>query len=418
MPIALLNPFVGICLYLWYSHSQMNDFVWPPYGFEKGATFLAVAILIGYFIFEMRRSPLRLKGLRLMVLLWIWLALSALFAARTDIAYWKIMQYSHIFVMAFLVAAMANSEERIRSLLYVMTFAVGGLGAKSGFDFLLTGGQYRMRGPGGLMTEENEYALAVTMGMTLLFLLANVTERRWLRYLMRAMALACGLAVLGTRSRSGFLGLAVAAILLTAYSKRKSIGVVGLVVAAVLFFWLAPEATLQRYEGIGHAAEEDASAIGRLQAWETGRNMIKAHPFLGVGLSNFADEFSHYSAYPPRAPHNAFVCLMAESGIPAGVLFTAMVLSTIVHMWRTRRRLRRIPGTETLRMYCLVLQITLAVYIVPNLFISRQNQDLMYDLLAVSTGVSLLARRKLLEQRQARPLSQFTPALVEETANV
>jgi len=406
LPLALARPFIGLCIYLWYSHFRLNDFVWPDYSFNQGAFLLAITTIVGYVAFEMKRSPLRLQGMKLLVLFWLWIALATVFATDPNLAYPKLSQYTHIFVIAFLIAAMANSEERIRKLLYVIAFAVGVLGSKGCFDFLITGGQYRMRGPGGLMTEENEYALALNMAIPILFLLARTQPRKWLRLMLYGMAAASAVTVIGTRSRSGFLGLAAAALLLTFYSKRKVLGIASLAVMAVLFFLLTPQASLVRYESITTAAQTDPSAIGRLQAWSAAMRMTEAHPVLGVGPLNFLTEFPHYSPFPARAPHNAFMALLAESGIPSCLIFTAMILAAIGQMWWLRRKLQRYPGTEQLAIYCLILQLTLTVYIIPNLFINRQNQDLMYHLLGLSAGLAMVVKHKIagLRRTELRPI--------------
>jgi O-antigen ligase len=131
--------------------------------------------------------------------------------------------------------------------------------------------------------------------------------------------------------------------------------------------------------------------------------MIKRHPLFGVGPSNFQEQYSHYflqkymeaANYHPRAPHNAYVCLAAESGIPALLLFVSFIVATIVEMWRFRRRLRLFSQGRELSGYCLIVQITLMVFLIPNFFISRQNEDLMWHLVGISAGLSALVRYSL-----------------------
>ncbi|MGE5207043.1 MAG: putative O-glycosylation ligase, exosortase A system-associated [Chlamydiota bacterium] len=398
LPVAFLRPFGGMLFYLWYSHARPNDFVWPEYTFDKGAYLLAIAIGLGYFLFEMGRSPLRLRGLKLLPIFWIWIAIATVLAADPSLAFPKLQQYAHIFVITFLIAAMANSESRISQLLYVIAISIGMVGAKGAVDFIISGGQARMRGPGGLMKEENEFALVLNMAIPMLVGLASCQPRKWARLLLWGMALGCAITVVGTRSRSGFLGLATAALLLTFYSKRKVLGFAALGLAAVAFLVFAPSKSMHRYESISTAAEVDPSAIGRLQAWKTGLAMMKAHPLFGVGPLNFDTTFDEYSNYTARAPHNAFVALGAESGIPSCLLFMGILGSAIMQMRRLRRRLQSYPDSTELWTYCLIIQITLLVYIVPNCFINRQNLDLMYHLVGISAGLALVAKRRLAEQ--------------------
>jgi putative inorganic carbon (HCO3(-)) transporter len=400
VPLALVWPFGGVLVYLWYSHARPNDFVWPSYSFTRGAYILAAATLIGYLLFEIRRSPPRIRGLALVPLFYFWTVLACLFAGNPALAEPKIWEFGKIFVITFLVAAMANSEGRVRTLLYALGISVGILGLKGAIDFIITGGQARMMGPGGVEGEENEYALALNVVIPILFGLARSQPRVWGRWLLKGMALGCAITVIGTHSRSGFLGLALAALLLTLYSKRRLLGVVVLALCVVAFLKYAPSAAMSRYQTIPNAADDDASAIGRLQAWETALLMMKAHPFFGIGPLQFEINFPKYTSFRPRACHNAFLDLGAESGIPSCLLFVAILGGTIFTMWRLRRRLGRFPGNEDWMIYCLMIQQSIMVYIVPNMFISRQNEDLMWHLVGVSAGLAALVRRRLATQYQ------------------
>jgi hypothetical protein len=42
---------------------------------------------------------------------------------------------------------------------------------------------------------------------------------------------------------------------------------------------------------------------------------------------------------------------------------------------------------------------TLIVYLVPNMFINRQDFDLMYQLIAISAGLGVVTRRRIVGQR-------------------
>jgi probable O-glycosylation ligase (exosortase A-associated) len=338
-----------------------------------------------------------------MTLFFLWIAVTTAFASDKTIALWKLSQYAHILIMTFLVAALATSEERIRAMFTVMGVSVGVLGARATTEFLLTGGQFKVQGVGGVELEGNEFALALNMGFTILIGLSYMEDRGWLRYTYRILALFCATAVVGTFSRSGFLGLSLALLLVAWYSKRRATNLALLGIAAVALLPFIPQKALQRWKSIPTAAELDPSAIARIQTWETGLQMIKRHPIFGVGPSNFQEQYSHYflqkymeaANYHPRAPHNAYVCLAAESGIPALLLFVSFIVATIVEMWRFRRRLRLLSQGRELSGYCLIVQITLMVFLIPNFFISRQNEDLMWHLVGISAGIAALVRYSL-----------------------
>ena len=77
----------------------------------------------------------------------------------------------------------------------------------------------------------------------------------------------------------------------------------------------------------------------RWQYWTGAARIIRRHPLLGVGLYNFG---YYYTTYKPRGapedvqdPHNPFVCLAAETGLPAAGLWAVLLSLALL---RTMRR--------------------------------------------------------------------------------
>ena len=397
VPLSFFQPFSGLLLYLFFAHGHPADFVWPGYIFNYGLV-LGAALLAGYVVFEMKKSPPRLRGMLLLLAFWAWLIAAAFSAYDTQPAFEILSRFNRMFVISFLVAALANSEERIEKTLWVLAASLGFLGLKGLIDIFQTGGRYRMQGPGGLMSEENEYALGLNMAIPILFWMASLQSRWWMRRVFQIAALGCATTVVFTRSRSGFLGLMVVAFLITLYSKRKFLAGMGLIASVALFLIFAPDAAVQRYKSIPNASATDPSAIGRIQMWETAIKMAKAHPFFGVGLRNFELAVPMFSNYEPRAPHNAFIALMAESGVPSCLLFVAIVVSASGTSWLNWRRLKRNSDRHHLATCCLIVHTTLIVYLVPNFFINRQDFDLMYHLVGLSAGMNMVVRRTLQQE--------------------
>ena len=79
------------------------------------------------------------------------------------------------------------------------------------------------------------------------------------------------------------------------------------------------------------------------------------------------------------------------------------------------RRLRYESSTHTIATYALILHATLLVYLVPNLFINRQDLDLMYHLIGLSSGLTLVMQRAWLRRTVSVPdeLPEFEAATPE-----
>ena len=136
-------------------------------------------------------------------------------------------------------------------------------------------------------------------------------------------------AVIATQSRGGLLGI-MAIFGLFGYRRIQS---------KTLFFSLGGIAAIALFvlAGIsdrasGGAAEVgiDASAMGRLYAWEAAYGMALHNPFTGVGINNF---YSNYYFYSPRwdglnhAVHSTWFGVLAETGfLGLGVFITSIIM--------------------------------------------------------------------------------------------
>lgn len=144
------------------------------------------------------------------------------------------------------------------------------------------------------------------------------------------------LAVLATQSRGGLLGImAIFGVYGYRRIKSKVVFFGGGAVAAMLLFVAAGISD----RSSGGAEEEgiDASAMGRLYAWEAAFGMAVHNPLTGVGLNNF---YSNYYFYSPHwdglnhAVHSTWFGVLAETGFLGLIVF----ITTIIMLVRTATR--------------------------------------------------------------------------------
>ncbi|MCL1038196.1 O-antigen ligase family protein [Shewanella submarina] len=134
-------------------------------------------------------------------------------------------------------------------------------------------------------------------------------------------------AIIATQSRGGLLGM-MAIVGVLVYRKMKS---------KTLFFSLATAGAVILYAvaGIsdrasGGAAEEgiDASAMGRLYAWQAAYRMAFENPLTGVGINNFYANYYFYSDHWDglnHAVHSTWFGVLAETGILGLLVFLAFI---------------------------------------------------------------------------------------------
>jgi hypothetical protein len=77
----------------------------------------------------------------------------------------------------------------------------------------------------------------------------------------------------------------------------------------------------------------DASALGRLDMWQSGVRMTATNPIFGVGFGQFPDNYQRYARNPvqwePLDAHNSFIKAAAETGLVGFIPFMALVFLTL-----------------------------------------------------------------------------------------
>lgn len=168
-------------------------------------------------------------------------------------------------------------------------------------------------------------------------------------------------AALMSWSRGAWVGLAAALVTITvARSRRALLGTVaaGLFLMYVLLIGGArflPPALVQRVSdflpyasGIDvrtvQVTDANYALVERMAHWEAAASMLADHPWIGVGIGNYAVAYPQYAVGRWRDPlghaHNYYLNIAAESGIIGLAAYLALVAACLLHAWNVSRRAR------------------------------------------------------------------------------
>jgi probable O-glycosylation ligase (exosortase A-associated) len=184
----------------------------------------------------------------------------------------------------------------------------------------------------GVYYDPNHLAMSLVAVVPIALSLLASSKSALLRLgaaLAGALAIA---AVVLTHSRGGALGLALAVLLWAITGKRRIRGVALASVLCLLVALLAPKSFWARTETIADYGE-DASAQGRVWAWEVTAAISKDRPLTGVGAGAFRFAWPRYA--PPEArreplvAHNVFLAELGELGLIGFALLLAFVSSAL-----------------------------------------------------------------------------------------
>jgi putative inorganic carbon (hco3(-)) transporter len=393
LPVIVLRPFFGLLVYSWLAFMRPQDMAWGASRTLPLSMWVAVALAVGLALAMGRERPLTLAPQTvLLLLLAAWITLSTLLAVVPEMAQETYGNYWKAILMSVLATGLLRDRRRLRLLLLLIVFSIGFLGAKRGLYGLVRGGVRFDDGPGGFMSDNNSFALALDMILPLLVGLVIVERQKLVRIAAAAAAALCLLAVLFTFSRGGLVTLLVVAGLLIWHSQRRFLvaGLLALGLSGFLLFTSSQisEQYILRAQSIQNY-EEDGSAQGRINAWKTSWRVFLDYPVTGVGPNNLAAVFLRYSPAEDRVrvAHNAYFQLLAECGLPALLLF----LSALGVTWWRLQRLRT-HETPWVSVLARMLQISVLGYCVGSLFLNTAYSELIYYLMGMSVALEVVAR--------------------------
>jgi O-antigen ligase len=187
----------------------------------------------------------------------------------------------------FLLVNHVAGEERATRLVRVL-IAVGTLMAAYGLtQSLAKGSDFRIHGTMSIyMTFAGILVLIALMALAQLLFTAH---RRASSGLMVALLLLIASLVM-THTRGAWMGLAAGGTLILGFRKKRFL--LALPVLAVVIFLASPGAVQQRIRSISDP--QDPTARDRLYMWSSGAQIIRDHPWTGVGIGGVKRVYTAY----------------------------------------------------------------------------------------------------------------------------
>ncbi len=409
--LIVYSPFVGLVIFTFFLYI-------PPATLVSALSPLHITRVIAIFTFiimlakekgkkmSVFKDSSQTKYLLLFMLIMLLSMTTSIWRSNT-ISAW--MGFIKVFVGYFLVVNIVRSVKRLNILTTVMILAGLIVGASAISNQLsnevIISGPARMRAHfAGQFADPNDLALMFIMLIP--FAIQKLFTQN--KIFTKTLSLsALGIFIYGlilTGSRGGLLGFLAILFLYFLRSRKKLLwATAGIVLFAVL--WInAPQTYKERITGITSAVkEEEVSAMGRINAWEAGLDMM-SHRLFGVGAGNFGEGFYHYrpaDAVDPagfrRAAHNAFIQVGGETGFPGLIIFSLMILSALKAFNRTKKQLLKDTELSASFKREMILAtdasyIALVSFCVTAFFLSQGYNWILYYFIAFSVILERLIK--------------------------
>ena len=421
--VSLLRPFLGLLSWTWVSYFSPNQFTWGWSRLIPGGEVIAIPTLLGLLMTRERRMPPLTRETVLLVVLWVWFVITTLNVIHSPLldhhltdTVSQLLQVSKTLLMNVMALILLTDKKKLRWWYLVTASCFIVLCAKGAIWGVLTGGEFRVYGPGrSMIGDNNDFALAVNMSIPMIYYLAQTETSMRLKLALNASLLFAVIGVVLTYSRGGLVGLCMVTVVLVLQSRHKVRGLSVILGVILVVFIAAPGKWIERMETIRTAAQTDPSARSRLFAWKFSTELALDHPVFGGGFETFTGEL--YDRYGMggqeivHGPHSIYFQMMAEHGFTGLAIYLALLVSCLFTCRRIRRWCRIHDPDNWLIAYCNMVIASLVAYATSGAFLGRAYFDMFYQLVATTILLSAFART---EMRRIKAQAQVDLALPVE----
>jgi probable O-glycosylation ligase (exosortase A-associated) len=424
LPLAFRYPHIGAMIWAWLSFCSPDQYLFGFMTLLPLSKIVAVVTLVALAVQRDGRKPY-LDGIMASMLLFLAVGLvSACLSLSPLPANWELFgKVGKIIVLCFVVTIVITTRQRLQGMILAIALGLAFNGADEGLKVILSGGGHHVIGV-STMGDNNSFAVAMLMCMPILLFLYNSTLNPLTRFGLMAGEILCGIAVIGSYSRGGFLGLITFAFGLIALNRNKLRNLLAVSVSGLILFEMAPETWFSRIDTIGQA-QVDSSFIDRVTAWKVSLLIALSRPFFGGGYHAIQDtsvwrafghDLSSLSFIPSGVPreegmaaHSIYFEVLGDLGFTGLILFVAMLVLAIFACGTIARRARPYPDMAWMIDLANMLRLSLIVYMVAGAALSFAYFEGVYLLVALISVTRHMQAVELRKRGLAASLAEAAP---------
>jgi putative inorganic carbon (HCO3(-)) transporter len=408
-------PTVGVYGWTWISLLAPHRQAWGPLTDLPLNLIIACVTFVSWLVSsEPKRLPMN-PVIGLLLTFMAWTTITTTFALHPASAWPHWSQDIKIMLLGLVVAGLITNQVRIHTLVWVICLCLGFFSVKGGGFTMLTGGSGAvMSSTDSTLGDNNGLALAMICIVPMLNYLRIQSERRFMKIGLGVAMFLTVIAVLGTYSRGGLIGLVVMGGYFWLQSKQKIFFALFAIVVVVVGIQVMPKEWTQRMDSISTAAEDDQSFQGRVQAWHFAMNVAAARPLVGAGFSGteIGSVYLQYLNDPTvtrgRAAHSIYFQVLGDHGFAGLAIYLALWAAVWGQTWTIKRRSRGNPELAWAHDLTTMLQVSLLSYMVAGAALSMAYYDMLYIVFGMLVSVRQLVSAgesvKRAPVRVSRPL--------------
>lgn len=396
------RPFIGVLAWIWIA--LMAPTSWA-FGFsqEFRLNFTIVIVTILAYLIAKEKKTFTFTSIHFWVFLFgFWMLISTIFSPSVDpdFVWSKLVEFLKIICLFLFITLLVNNRVRIEALVWAILLGISAYAAMEAVKFILSAGSHRIVGRAGIIEDRNDIAVAINMCLPLVIYLWSITKNKWLKQGLLALTLLNVVAIVGTYSRGGFIGLSILLLAIWLHSNKKFIFLLLALMVLPVAISFAPEDWIERQNTIETAVTEDGSFIGRLWAWKIATLIALDNPLTGGGFKATTDQVLWHTYAPltpdfgpvatppipptvrPKAAHNIYFQVLASSGFVGLFIFLMILLSGLLVSRNIAKRAKAL-NVEWCKNLANGITLTLIGYGITGLNVSLAYFDLLYAILGL-----------------------------------
>jgi len=402
IPYIFSKPYIGVLVWSWLGYMNPHRLTW---GFAYSMPFtqvIALATLLSV-LFSKEKKTFPVTPITVVLILFlIYISISTIFAIYPDRAFTELIRVYKIQTVIFLTLILFNNKARIHQLIWVIAASIGFYGLKGGLFAFLTGGDFRVWGPAGSFIEgNNELGLALIVILPLFFYLKDTLTKKWHKRLLLICIGLITISILSTYSRGAFLALAIISFYLWVKMPNKLPTAIAGIILAVVVLGFMPDKFFNRMDTI-ETYQEDASAMGRINAWTLAINIANDRFFAGGAQHWSSKTFQMYAPVPDDVhdAHSIYFEILGEQGYMGLFLFLLLYILAFKKAGWIIKKTRDIEDLKWCNSLIRMIQVSLIGYASGGAFLGLAYWDLPYHLVAIVVVVGRIVENYKPQKKQ------------------
>lgn len=405
LPFVLSRPSWGVYLSAWLGYMNPHRLC---YGFMLNfpvVMVVALTTLVGMILSKEKKRMVWSREIVILLIMIAWMGVTTTQAFFFDLAWEQYVKVIKIQILTLMTMMLLTSREKVHIFIWIIALSLGFYGIKGGIFTIVHGGVYRVQGPlGSFIGGNNELALALVMTIPLMRYLHLQETRKWVKTGLAGAMLLTALAAVGSQSRGALVALLITGGIFWLKIHGKFLS--GLLLAAAVAATVAimPQEWYDRMHSIKNY-QEDASALGRINAWWTAYYVAKDR-VTGGGFEMFRwPVFKQYAPDPGNVHdvHSIYFEMLGEHGFIGLILFLALLALT----WMKCRSIIRI-GKRNKELYwardlAAMIQVSMVAYMTGGAFLGLAYFDYIYHLIALVAVTAYLIKHPSAETERKLP---------------